>query len=884
MSDPSRPPSGEMTTKQKLRSIAPDAYYKSSDEHMSLRKKYGKAPDVQELFASKRMTARHAVELIPTLHSKDHVKVSTGKKMATTQAGPGVPRKRSGLAKDVANAGYFFLPEEHPYASKGAIHDMMEKVVRFENMGTMMCLGRLKKYLPEGSIRRKDFEVPDEKEVRDSLRRCGLYLGDIPPDTLAAQPLLLVESTGPGTAITITKHSYNGLPTEGNSDDNDAMAICQKLARKIGAKLEQAHYDDGDEGVVNWINVQRERRPHLTTLMGRAKDDCYDVEKYEKFQVRFYTAWPRPIGMLTHTVTQTHAKFKKSIFDQPSPAVAGETLHGFSGVSLAHGGAERLVQKLQEQLDCCDVAHVVMGDDSLVFIRFSYRGVWYMLRLSLDCSSFDLTQVGFVSHPVHDGLSEELARFNRPRALLWRELMKKRDIVIDKTLNYELQDMGTSGGDYQSEINSVLMDMAIARFERLYLDDPIGTVFYTGEDPRPLGHESEQHSPRRDRDPEMGDLKERFVTLFLTVARGMGFVAKVEDAVITAEVSTIKEQLKESPMLFVGYNFHINEEGRVQPFCDLPRSMSQLVYPKGPKLDDTVLFNVLEAVRLAGTVASMGVPPRELVPAYEAMRMEAVSLLRKNLDIITIRDEGADFDPSLKYSNFLEDSPLGPDLPRSIEGLLRLLLFGTEDVWMKASNPKHIEDEYGLGSLSFEVEASFPLGNTVAEGVLDDPKMDEAMKRGNPFEVLEHALKKQTSVAREERPASKRTQGRPPPITTEAEVAERAAEREVRRIHQQEERRNQRNPFEDLGGDDEEDTGAAAQRRADDLLEIYRGEFAEGEARERAQSSTFGSEKSDDEDDALSTHTISSDEAAGTSYGKSRASRTSGAYRSTPRR
>jgi len=275
-----------------------------------------------------------------------------------------------------------------------------------------------------------------------------------------------------------------------------------------------------------------------------------------------------------------------------------------------------------------------MGDDSWVVVRLPGG----LLMFDLDCSSFDLTQHNSVTEAVHEEIRDELARVDPVAAQLWYALMRTRVVLTAGSVVRRWQHGGPSGAPLQSKVNDVLMHVMIERV--------LARRLTTKED------------------VELAVAEE---------GARMGFVVRMDNAHVEP-VGTVRAYLVRRPFLFVGYYLY-NARERVQVVCDLPRSMSQMVYPNLDHMEKEELEE-FEAVRLGSLALSFGEAPPLAEAAYEAMRSGALALLDK----VLAKRGGADV-PAERARWAIAESAAGPAANPSLVGLRLAVSRGPGAIW-----------------------------------------------------------------------------------------------------------------------------------------------------------------------------------------------------------
>lgn len=496
--------------------------------------------------------------------------------MVITQSGPIQVRPASAYGAHSARVVLERLPKEGRLSglfSEQSVREGMEKKV-YASAGIEGSLNRLFQYSPTEKGGLGDLRVPSREEVFAALGRCGQL---IPEGSLVfPKPL---QSTESASGVKYNAHASNGIIGGTMSMElprNVVLAEASTTLREL-EKFKSA------EEVDRYYQHLIEREPWRVGVLGKTKADYISVQKVKEGKLRFYSVLNRPQVMVMQTVTQVYEEGCENVFNNSD-------LSSAQGVSFVRGGAERMVQALEYQLEQDTYAFLHVGDDSFV--------VWLegesVVVFTVDCTAFDLTQRSDITEPVHDMMYEELAKISLPSARLWWNYMRKRLVVLNNGKTYLMRNGGPSGTPMQSKVNDVLMDIMLTR---------LGVKL------------------RRRR---LNDL-ERTVE---EVGRTMGFTVRLEQKAVGP---SLRQVLRDSPVLFIGYYLWADEEGAVWPYMDVHRSLAQRPYPANKWETKDVSFLQKEAMRLTSIVANAGLPPPELAAAHDAQRKHAVELLREAL-------------------------------------------------------------------------------------------------------------------------------------------------------------------------------------------------------------------------------------------------------------
>lgn len=485
-------------------------------------------------------------------------------------------------------------------------------------------MGRLVHYLPKRGA------LPPRRpvtrgEAQAALRRCGLSLASVPQQARTPFPLVSAD-----TQLRVNPHSDNGFPVLGKWDDPGAAELCQKLATTLRTRFVAA-----GEDVAGCVRELMETQPELVALRGKAKADYYTLDKVAGGMMRYYNAFPRHIALNIQMATQP--------FERLSRHIAPNTeYHSGIGLTLVRGGAQSLVDALQWQLDERGFAYVHVGDDSWVVVLIND----VLIMFALDCSSFDLTQHGDVTQAVHDVLRDELSLIDGTSAQLWHCFMRERLVVLALSVAVRLRHAGPSGAPLQSKVNDMLMDIMITRA----LAELKGAT-----------------------ESEVGDVLKR-------VGDEMGFVVRIEQYQAAWGETEIRHMLQRQPFLFIGYNFWADDAGRVFCYCDVPRTFSQIVTPSVGWKRAKGEFELAEAMRLGSIAMNFGMPPPQLMLAFETFKSRAKDLVSRQLAV-----RGDSVDERLRWA--VQENPFAAAAEPNLSGLLRVLNRPAAALWASPELP-----------------------------------------------------------------------------------------------------------------------------------------------------------------------------------------------------
>lgn len=535
--------------------------------------------------------------------------------------------------------------EELPHGGVGA-RSVVEAAVRdrfFVDGGTECTLGRLRKAYPRvgATIR----HPVTQQEAERALDNCGLRVDTYAEDAVRPYPLIAREGEG---ALKINPKSDNGFPVLGQWQTPGAAERVMRLAVTVRKEVVAASRAPG--GVREWKRRQEDEAPWLVACRGKAKADYYGAAKVEAASLRFYNALPRQVMLNMQVVTQPMEALSRSILEGSRSGI---------GMSLVHGGANEMVEVLEEQLIAYGWAYVHVGDDSWVVVRGGAGLVWF----ALDCSNFDLTQHSRATEEVHRAVHRQLRLIDAPAADLWYEYARERVVVVAGALVRRFKHAGPSGMPLQSKVNDMLMDVLINRVLEAA--------------------------------PEWGS--EAAVNAALEqVGSDLGFSVRVEQYA-SLEADSIKEALAETPFLFVGYYFYAR--GATAYVCgDVPRTLSQLPYPSLKWMRSNREVLVYEAMRLGCMFLSAGIPPRELRPAFEAWRLAALELIDRAVELY------GDVESDMLVW-VTKESPWAPVSQSSLGGLRQAVVRDAEVLWVRRELPLPSTSDLVLGSWADEMEA-----------------------------------------------------------------------------------------------------------------------------------------------------------------------------------
>jgi len=630
MSNPLRPSRDTLTEQM------PSSYIWDANWHKRVNRSYS-LDESNKFWANLGLELQAGVPLPAYLQIGDGVS-EMKETLASAQQGGLQLFRRSGGAYALANSMWSTLPR-----GSGMYYDrdLVEAAVTDKFLatgGTQFARGRFVKYYKQ-NLNKRGHRPFDAVEVAKAMLDCGVSIS-----TQDIEPLPIIQKEPGGKAVRVSLNSDNGFPVGGKGTTPGAMDMCVRLAEEVRNELEAIEGDTNDaraaavaEEIWRWYR----HKPWLVALKGKLKMDHYSRAKLENQEMRFYNCVPRHLALLMQQATQAFEAHCHGCFDEVAPA-----RHSAQKLTLVRGGAHELIKRMQAQLDEVPLgqpafAYYHCGDDSKVAVRTASGKI---VIFALDCSAFDLTQNGKVTEKVHLQFRKKLAEIDPVSAGIWYALMRKRLVVIENSTTVILEHGGASGMPMQSKVNDVLMDGLIKRVIAEWVD----------------AHATD---PQKVND------------LFQRVGGKTGFVVKLEQYYCTPETGlTLFEVLRHRPFIFVGYSLQTSPAGYVYPILDLPRTMSQMVYPGGKYKVSDREFKRTEAVRLASIALGSGIPVGEQTAFHETMVQGAVRLLTEEVNNMDNPDMESDlFVGAAQLSAQVmgeEDAVL---MTKSMRGLLNFL-------------------------------------------------------------------------------------------------------------------------------------------------------------------------------------------------------------------
>jgi len=366
-------------------------------------------------------------------------------------------------------------------------------------------IGRFLKYYPKKGDRPISFQLREKLRdvnfMRATMNSCGFLIESeyVAPKRIPYVPIPQEES------IVFAQQSSLGLPTlekPSGARGAEAMKITMGLCKKIMDTCnEQFHVstgfypnqfanefrqgkDDEMEGQVlrhllkvyeDWLTIYYHNLmtdyPELTAAIGKFKSDMYDAKKIVANEGRFYTVFPGHLQNIMRTVMQPFRDAKISMKTDPYK-------HSMLGFNLQDGGGKDYLAKMLKQLRRDNEAYAHYGDDShVIYVATTPRGRFYS-QFDLDCSSFDMTQRREFRQVAIRYISEQLCGIDPVAGLWWKTVNNTRLVNIAEAFMMKMEHGGPSGIDGITEVNDLLMDIAI----QLCLSELPREYFSDGDD------------------------------------------------------------------------------------------------------------------------------------------------------------------------------------------------------------------------------------------------------------------------------------------------------------------------------------------------------------------------------------------------------------------
>lgn len=499
-----------------------------------------------------------------------------------------IPGRKTGLFVGIAQDMFeAFSPAPCIAVTKEDIAERCSQSLAYSG-GTWLALRRIAEFYPSRTFNTRSLVVPTDLEVETAMARSGFSIS-----IEERLPLIAEEPDDP--AIKVTRDSDNGFPVMGTMADPGARELCLQLATTLRTRIDAAADKDA---YVRHLRGQDPRvaKPLLFLCKGKVKYDVYTMDKVRGQQLRFYNVVPRPTLMVIQQAAQVVNANHKHV----------PLSNSAQGLGLARGGANTLARFLDPDvapgINPFEVKYTHCGDDSWIVIGDGYTNALHML--SADCSSFDLTQHSRITEPIHKAFKGLLGAVDAGSAALWYSLMREREVTLYGTKTVAMRHAGPSGMPLQSAVNDVLMEVFLARLKER------------------LEREYAQVEGKR----SAAVIEKLARAAVEGIGKELGLRVRVDDWTTVPGTVSLPEALSRSAFKYVGYWFYSvgTEFEDVRVVCDLVRTMAGLPFPSTSVYEPDKTVNALKgAIKAVGVALSMGVPPMEWVPAWDAYTKRA---------------------------------------------------------------------------------------------------------------------------------------------------------------------------------------------------------------------------------------------------------------------
>jgi hypothetical protein len=618
----------------------PGSTYQLLGEHECLR--YAQAVP---LFAKGCMNAQYA-------QSKDAM-------WCYRKPDPIRPKTSSLQARGTQMAAYADWPEEFPENPAAGRREVALGVNVVLEGGVHGSYGRVRKYLLRSPTR----VAYTKEQLLTAMTAAGFVdARDVKPAMMSEVRVNVVASAGFPYQTNILK---GGAPLQ-----EMAMFHAAQLRRAVfenysqsedeplrkppyGPAMSEAFYFKGLREVRARLEAT-ELYANLLLLTGKAKTDHYGKRAYPDQLMRLYFAPSLPVKLILGTTFQPLKATMENICTTSKPP--GVVTSGL-GMSMAHGGADRLVSRLDAALELHGVADTETGDDTI----YCYQTVLGLLRCAFDISSADMCFGGENHERVVGCVTRLAAQYDVGAAFLFQMLMEERTVLMTnrdvvKITGYNGNPSGLSA---VSEMNTVHMKIFVDEVTRQLNERKAKTM--------------------RSEEKIRGALDEAVAA----AAGKYGLVVKTEQCELFRDVRTLRDSLAVRHFTYVGYTLYV-EQGVVLPYMDPTRFMRRLPFHTGkwePKKD---MFALQEAIRVGSIIAAVGVAPRVLQASFDAMRHDAIEKLFRHkkyyesLDRLQREEAFAMAETGVHDKDDVDADKL---FLLSLDGLARALARNPYDVW-----------------------------------------------------------------------------------------------------------------------------------------------------------------------------------------------------------
>jgi len=566
--------------------------------------------------------------------------------------------------------------------------------------GAEMTVGRLAMSLPKKESAQVATSVsllmaqggigPIEAEV--AVRRCGLdliggYRVDNQVMSLRPRPFPLVPAEGE-TGVSINAQSSNGFPVGGKWSQEETrppiLGMAQTILRDLRDRSGRPrNRDERRMRIGNWVAEEMRARPSWWLFLGKCKADHYSEAKLEYARMRFYNVVPRQLLLVLQTATQPFEKAALNLTCNNWDWADSNDVRTAQGVSLARGGADKLVASLDALAERSPamVGYTHLGDDSFVGLTTAFGTALF----ALDCTNFDLTQNAGVLWAVHEAISTQLAVVDADVAELWLSLIRGRLTLVSGTQVRFMRHGGPSGFPLQSKVNDVLMEVLLARVEKALVEFVV-----------------EHAGPWQ----QSWEVRERIVRdVVRTEGERLGLTVRLESFQVVEGAHSIRDHLALRPFKFAGYYFWADPQKMGRPvyvFSDLPRVLTQMQYPNLKRVEDRREFALLEAVRVGSIALGLGVPHPAYSEVCADVRRRAAALVDAQVRLFGPDKTLSEDD----YTWAQADNPLGPRPEASLGGLRRAMdrwetIWKAEEIHLYEAARQMLSREYQDRSLDW---------------------------------------------------------------------------------------------------------------------------------------------------------------------------------------
>lgn len=656
--------------------LPPDAYFLMDSEATTKFNRMKEHGYVSSLLSRLDMRMLPTLKITPEVMritcNNDWLQKGVGKDAALANKPPDM-RRRSDPGWQAVRDAYAHLPDIRPTLKQPITLSSCRAYAEerfFCSGGNFLTLGRFSKYYPrKGGLATL---VPTLTDARRALSMCALNIPEGVPESELKPFKLVALDPDDRQVVKVSLHSDTGFliggkrETEKVNDTVNAYALAErrKYDTWVAAELSKGTYGMKDR-FMRFLETEYHTNEWLWTFKGKTKADMYTASQIGEARLRFYVAAPAPLLMICQQAQQVLANYKRNM-----PSGDGTSS---LGISLAKGGAEVLVAAMQSMLDQHGWASTNYGDDTWVFIKITLRNRdgrmrTYLLRFALDMSSFDMTIQKEVKAPFISVYADEMRKIDFVSGCLWEFMMTKRRVALTGTHVAEMEHGNPSGMNGVTEVNTMVEQDFVVRVKEAL------TTTRASEGGLAILDSS--------RGIDMDDVEE----IIRDVGTRMGFFVKIEQASFFVDTSDIKETLRISPFLYLGYYFHVVVDGPredVTVMADLNRTFAQVRYPKASHIKKSEDFSVHEAMRIGSIAIGLGHATYECAESVAAFRLKAIRHIESVL--ATLGDRAL----SSKFL-FLEQSPWGLEAEPSLAGVLRVLKSDPSQLYLPRRNEEGV--------------------------------------------------------------------------------------------------------------------------------------------------------------------------------------------------